>query len=215
MRLAQDAQFSLLYVKSLPMHARMDFTQHAVSFDVQRPYLALVEHVWLASLVPPPILYHDLVPGSTPGRWCPSAKWKEQMTSIGSCLSRLMEQARTFMSALCQAEVLPSDQHTTSFVLHDIWMKALAVINRHFIEETEAFHQETAEEVQRRLVEMQAVLRYCSLLALDACTILGGMEFPTWPSQPRVMGTIFDGSDSPTSASELSYNAVAHALTLE
>ncbi len=62
---------------------------------------------------------------------------------------------------------------------------------------------------------MQAVLRYCSLLALDACTILGGMEFPTWPSQPRVMGTIFDGSDSPTSASELSYNVVAHALTLE
>ncbi len=129
LRLVQDAQFSLLYVKSLPMCTRMDFTQHAVSFDVQRPYLALVEHVWLALLVPPPILYHDLVPGSTPGRWCPSAKWKEQMTGIGSRLSRLVEQARTFMSALCQAEVLPLDQHTTSFVLHDIWMKVLAVIN--------------------------------------------------------------------------------------
>ncbi len=51
------------------------------------------------------------------------------MTGIGSHLSRLVEQACTFMLALCQAEVLPSDQHTTSFVLHDIWMKALAVIN--------------------------------------------------------------------------------------
>src|SRR5258708_11267772 len=201
LRLAQDAQFSLLYVKSLPMCTRMDFKIWGGRFDVKRPYLALIEHVWPASLIPPPILYHDLVPGSTPGRWCPSAKWKEQMTSIGSCLSRLMEQARTFMSALCQAEVLPSDQHTTSFVLHDIWMKALAVINRRFIEETEAFHQETAEEVQWQLVEMQAVLRYCSLLALDTCAILGGMEFPTCPSQPRVMGTIFDDSDSPRSLS--------------
>ena len=71
------------------------------------------------------------------------------------------------------------------------------------------------EEVQWRLVEMQVVLRYCSLLALDTCAVLGGVEFPTWPSQPRAMGTIFDGSDSPMSASELSYNAVAHALTLE
>ena len=192
----------------------MDFMQRVVSFDVMRPYLALVDHIRLASLVPPPILYHDLIPGSTPGRWRPSAQWTERMTGIESRLSRVTDQARTFMSALCQAEVLPSDTHAI-FVRHDIWMKVLAVINRRFIEETEAFHRETAEEVQRRLVEMQAVLKYCTLLALDACAVLGGVEFPTWPCQPRAMGTIFDRSDSPMSASELSYDAVAHALSLE
>ena len=71
------------------------------------------------------------------------------MTSTESCLFKIMEQAHAFMLFLCQAEVVPLDQHTSSFVHHDVWTKALALINRCFIEETEPFHQETAEEVQR------------------------------------------------------------------
>ncbi len=59
------------------------------------------------------------------------------------------------------------------------------------------------------------MLKYHTLLALDACAMLGGIESPAWPSQPREMGTIFDGTDAPMSASKLSYDAVAHALTLE
>ncbi len=43
--LVQDARFSLLYVENLHMREWMDFMQCAVSFDFQRPYLALVDHV--------------------------------------------------------------------------------------------------------------------------------------------------------------------------
>src|SRR5260370_27703405 len=115
----------------------MDFTQHAVSFSTQRPYLAFVDHVQPASLIPHPILNHDLVPGSTYGRWWPSAMWKEWMTGTESCLFKIMEQAHAFMSFLCQAEVVPSDQHAASFIRHDMWRKALGLIDRGFIEEPE------------------------------------------------------------------------------
>ena len=73
------------------------------------------------------------------------------------------------------------------------------------------------EEVQRQVVEVQAMLKYHTLLALDPCTMLGGIESPAWPSQPRAMGMIFDGTDTnaPISVSKLSYDAVSHALTLE
>ncbi len=103
--------------------------QCAVSFDIQRPYLALVDHVWLALLIPCPVLNHDLVPGSTSGRWQPSAMWKEWMTGTESPLFKIMERACAFMSSLCQAEVMLSDQHATSFVLHDVWRKALILID--------------------------------------------------------------------------------------
>src|SRR5260221_6336989 len=39
---------------------------------------------------------------------------------------------------------------------------------------------------------MRAVLRFCTLLALDACAILGSVEMPIWPCWPLLMGTIFD-----------------------
>src|SRR5260370_18786287 len=45
--------------------------------------------------------------------------------------------------------------------------------------------------------------------------MLGGVESPAWPSQPRAMGTIFDGADALMSASKLTYDVVGHALTLE
>src|SRR5260370_19621416 len=107
----------------------MDFMQHAVSFDIRRPYLALVDHVHLALLIPHSILNHDLVPGSTSRRWQPSTAWKEWMTGTESPLFKIMEQACAFMLPLCLAEVTPSDQHAASFVYHDVWRKVLILVD--------------------------------------------------------------------------------------
>ena len=82
------------------------------------------------------------------------------------------------------------------------------------IAESEEFHCDTIQEVERHILELRALVRFATLTVLNACTILGGVEMPVWPLQETTIGMIFDGTEN-GHPSSLGPTAKAFALTLE
>ena len=71
----------------------------------------------------------------------------------------------------------------------------------------EEYHRDTAEDIQCHIVEMRAILKYATYLALDVCAVLGGMEMPVWPLHPGATSIFFDEAEIA--------EAVTFAMTLE
>ena len=72
----------------------------------------------------------------------------------------------------------------------------------------EEYHRDTAEDIQRHIIEMRAVLKYATYLALDACAVLSRTEMPVLPLQPEAISVFFDEL-------EINPEAIAFAMTLE
>jgi hypothetical protein len=196
----------------------VEFCRRPVSFDPLRPHLPLIERHPPFHYIPTPILNIDLQRSPDGLKWLPTSEWRERIMGMNSSLKQLFRHVQTTVSHLCRAEILPSHRETTVILKHESEVYLEKLLQSRMIAESENYHHETVGEIERRIGELRGHIRYCLLVSLDACAVLGGMELPTWPVQDLAIGTIFDGSDGTHTEvhdSTLSASAQAFALTLE
>ncbi|KAF8342106.1 uncharacterized protein EI90DRAFT_3115980 [Cantharellus anzutake] len=203
---------------SLKYREFVDFCQRPVSFDLLRPHLALIERHPPFRYIEAPILNIDLQRSADNLNWLPTSEWRERIMGTQSVLSQLLHRVQSTVSHLCCTEILPKHRETMAILKPESEAYLQKLLQARMIAQSETYHHETVGEIERQIGELQGHFRYCLLISLDACAILGGNELPTWPLQEEAIGTIFDGSDGTRTEvhdSSLSASAQAYALTLE
>src|SRR5258708_25495572 len=185
------AKFGLVHVKTASARDRMDYTKTPISFDPFRLHLALIERVPYFSLIPRPLFNIDIQPvPDEPLKCIPSFEWQERIRGSQSMMKQTFSWARGILN-LCTAEILPSHSGILGVVGYGASEAVDTLLSRRMIAESEEFHCETTREVERRILELRALVRFATLTALDACAILGGVEMPASPRQATALAALF------------------------